>query len=555
MHESKKESYCETSDERYRRYKKAYDRLFTYWQSKLEDIYDYCLPGRNTWNTPTEGASKTVDIFDDTAVQGVQNFATNSLTFLMPPFKQFMSLGISTIAKKQKNLSDGLIQQIEESLDDQMATLFEYLNQSGYANAFHEAFQDLAAGTGVIIINEGDDNRPFSFASVPIPEIAFEEGPSGRLENFWRTRKYSTRQIKRLWSMAVLPEELESLYKNRPDEEIEIVEGVIYYPQNDEDSCYFYYVSDVKSKKDLYSDFRSYSPFLGFRYSKLAGEVMGRGPAFFAIDYIRILNLLVEYDLRGAKFDAFPTYLVPSTQIINPNTATFEPGSIIPIDAQFAGEKAPIQPLPGNPNKNDSQLRMEYYQSLIREIFASDPLPSPDEQKNSTATEANIRYKEWIRKNSSSVSRLQDELIMPLFEVLLKILRKKALIKDVQIMNHTFEIKVNGSVVKLVYDSPILDSQKSDELSRLDQYMARATQWFGQYGVLATNYWELPNFSAERLNLSMELIPTPADVKAMLTKIFQQMTQPPPAAQPGQQPGAPQGQNQLQMALQNAGGQ
>lgn len=537
--------FCENAEDRYKRYKKAYDRLITYWQSELEDIYDYCIPGRNTWQQPTEGERKTNDIFDDTAVKGVQDFATNTLTFLMPPFKQFAGLELPRSVKNSGKLSDNQIQQIEANLEDQMGTLFEYLNQCGYANAFHEAFQDLAAGTGCIIINEGDDYKPFSFSSCPLSEIAVEEGPSGRLENFWRTKKYSMRQIKRIWPMAELTHDLQSLHDNQPDEEITIVEGVICYPDNEEDGKYFYYVSDLKSKADIYSEFRDYPPFLGFRYSKLSGEVMGRGPASFAIDYIRILNLLVEYDLRSAKFDAFPSYLVPSTQIINPNTTVLEPGSIIPVDSQFAGQN-PIQPLPGNPNKQQSQLRIEYYQQLIGAIFASDPLPSPQVERDSTASEANIRYKEWIRKNSSSILRLQDEVIIPLFETLIKILRKKAIIRDLNMMNGVIEVKANNGQVKLVYDSPILDNQKTEDLQNTDALVSRMLQTFQQYGLMGLNYEEFPRYWAEKLNVDMDLIKSPSDVKQTIGNALQTLNQ---MQNQAQQPQPQQSPSNLQSIL------
>ena len=68
-----------------------------------------------------------------------------------------------------------------------------------------------------ILINEGDDEEPFTFSALPIDEMAFEESPNGRLENFWRTKEYTIREIKRLWPTAELPLELNATADNNPD--------------------------------------------------------------------------------------------------------------------------------------------------------------------------------------------------------------------------------------------------------------------------------------------------------------------------------------------------
>jgi hypothetical protein len=334
------------------------------------------------------------------------------------------------------------------------------------------------------------------------------------------------------------------MLKNNPDEETEIVEGVIFYPNNKEESQYFYYVQHKASKADIYTEFRDYSPFLGFRFGKTAGEVMGRGPAMLGMDFIRILNLLAEYDLRSAKFDAFPAYTVPNTSIMNPNTMVLEPGAIIPIDSTFAGGQ-PIQPLPTSNSKNIMQMRIEQYQQIVKDFLFADPLPSPQERAgNQTATESNIRYNEWLRKNSSSALRLQDELVIPFFRILFKILRKKALIKDIDTIKGTIEIKTNNKHLKLVYDSPVINMQRQDDIKAMDQVLVRLGQTFQQYGILAVDFTKLPSFWAEKLDADKSLIKTPSDIQNTLGQFLQRLQQ---AQQPQQNPNAQPGEDQQQI--------
>ena len=112
-------NYSESPEERYKRYDNAQNRLITYWNTRLQDIYRYCIPDRYTWDS-TEGERKTNDIYDDTAVIGVQTFANNLLSFLLPPFKEFMTLKTSVALKSDKRFTDNDRKQIEDDLQEQV---------------------------------------------------------------------------------------------------------------------------------------------------------------------------------------------------------------------------------------------------------------------------------------------------------------------------------------------------------------------------------------------------------------------------------------------------
>ena len=58
-----------------RKYKEA-DALKLQWKDKFEEAYEYCLPQRESFYDEEAGQKRTDKIFDETAVVGIQEFAS-----------------------------------------------------------------------------------------------------------------------------------------------------------------------------------------------------------------------------------------------------------------------------------------------------------------------------------------------------------------------------------------------------------------------------------------------------------------------------------------------
>lgn len=515
--------FAESPVERFGRYEKARSRMLQ-WESLLTDAYSYSIPNKREFHTITIGERKVNDIFDSTAILGVNAFANNLQSILMPPFRKWFKLiPGDEVPPNEEN-------QVEKALQEVTEILFKFLNLSNFALVANESLQELAIGTGVMILNEGTGDLPFNFLSVPISRMAFEEGAEEKLENFWRRIELPGRQIKRLWPNAKLSDRLEKQISASPDIAIQLIEGTIFYPDNSEGSQYFYYLQEETTKNDILTEFREFSPWIGFRFSKAPGEIVGRGPVLTALPDIRTVNKMKEFVLRSAKFNAFPAYLAPSTSAFNPYNLTIEPGSIIPIEPQFVSPPG-IQPIPTGGNPNIAQAEITALQETIREILFADPL-TPQAQPNVSATEIAIRQQNWIRRSGSAFGRLTVELLEPVIVKTLSILRKKGLIPD---------IKIDGKRVAIQYESPILDLQSQEDVQRMQQWLQSIQATYGQFSILALDVGQYPHWLAEKMNVDLKLIKDPEEMTqaflALQEQIQSQLGGQPqpevPTAQPG----------------------
>lgn len=525
----------ESAAKRFERYVEAQSRM-DLWRGLLENAYRLTIPNREQFFVRDEipGRSKSDEVFDTTGVMGVQVFANNMQTMLMPPFRQWAKL------IPGEEIPEGQKATVERQLQEITNILFKFIDQSNFAQAINEALQDFSVGTGVLIVNEGTAQKPFEFLSIPISHVAFEAGERNQLENFWRRVEIPARQIRRLWPKAQLTTSLENAEQRSPNVKVVLIEGTIFYPENKEGSQYFYYVQEESAKTDIFSEFRAFSPWIGFRYSVAPGEIVGRGPVLTALPTIRVLNKMVEYILRSAKLRAFPIYMADNTSQINPYNMVLEPGSIISVNLSSG---AGIQPLPVAGDPQFAALQINELQAMVRQILFADPLP-PTPVPNQTATEVSIRTQTWVRQSAASFGRFTVEGADPLIKILLSILTKKGLIP---------EIKVDGKAVSIQYESPLLDIQSQQDVQRAQEWLQSLQVTYGQFAVLALEAARYPEWLAEKMGVDLKLVQSPtaiassfqslqADIRQQLQAQQQPQAQPPtgvPAAAPAEAPPIP----------------
>lgn len=497
----------ESSSKRFERYENARSRM-DLWKGLLENAYRLTIPNREDFmvRNDTVGAGKGEDIFDTTGVMGVQVFANNIQTILMPPFKRWAKLiPGQEIPEDQKPA-------VEEQLQEITKILFKFIDQSNFAQTINESLQDLAVGTGVLLINEGDNQKPFDFLAVPISHVAFEAGAQNQLENFWRRTEIPAREIKRRWPKADVSSTLAYTIINSPQTRISLIEGTIFYPQNREGEQYYYYVQEEGTKKDIFFEFREFSPWMGFRFSVSPGEIVGRGPVLTALPTIRVVNRMVEYVLKSAKLRAFPIYQADSSSGVNAYNMVLEPGAIISVNMS-AGKGIQALPVAGDPQFAALQINEE--RAMIRQILFADPLP-PTPAPNQTATEISIRQQTWIRQSAAVFGRLTVELLDPIIKKCLKILTRKGLIQ---------ELKVDGKAVSIQYESPLLDIQSEEDVQRAQQWLQNLQITYGQFAVLALNAPAYPQWLAEKMGVDLKLVQKPEAISSAFQSLQQEIKQ------------------------------
>ena len=116
----------------------------------FEECYEYSLPQRESFYAESVGQRRDDKIFDETAVVGVQEFASRLQSGLVPNFARWADFTAgSEVPKEQKD-------EINNELDEVTDYVFEVIQNSNFGQEVHESFMDLAVGTGVLNVAEGD---------------------------------------------------------------------------------------------------------------------------------------------------------------------------------------------------------------------------------------------------------------------------------------------------------------------------------------------------------------------------------------------------------------
>lgn len=494
--------------------------------SELEDVYKYVAPGRvNFDHIKNSGGSKTEDIYDSTALNGVRTWANNVQSILMPPQKKWYSLGIGSALERSKTLGDAEKEKLKETLQEYTDILFDTFNQSNVYMVLNEAFQDLAVSTGVISVSEENTRVGISFKSVPLSEIVFEENANNRIDRFYRTIKMSARNIVEKWGeIGNIPQEILKINESKPDETVDILEGSIELT-DDKRGKYFYFVIYKDKKSYIYSEYKNYPPFIAFRMVKRPGDILGYGICRALMPTIRFVNLLKYYLAKANKFAAFPAYLATKSGAFNPFTAILEPGSIIPVDPGFASNP-PIMPLESGGNLQFASVSIETLQNEINEALFVNPLGNVATTKDRTASEMQLRQENWAKQNAVGIGRLTNELILPIISATLTILRKRGVISDISSSLGTIKVDDTTAAISIDFNSPLVGVQDREDAQNLVQFMQIINEMLGPSAMSASvDIATIPQYIAEKMNIYLKLVKNKEEIKQVMQQAAQAMQQ------------------------------
>ncbi len=462
----------ETAADRHARFNRAKEKA-SVWRSKLHRVYTYVFPYKNYFNTRGQTPDSR-EIYDMTAPVATHDFANNFQTIMLPPHHRWANLTSGVMLTEELKAIGGDVIEINKKFQKMTETVFQCINSSNFNLAVHEALLDFCVGTGVILINETNDSSIIDVHAVPIDDIYFEEGKFDNLENFWRTQKLTGRQILRNWPEAALTEHMAR--EESKDKEFELIEGSIYYPEKAEKErngkevdAYYYYIQDQESQKEIFHEWRDYCPFIGFRYSRSAGDPLGHGLAEFALSFIKVVNEIAKLDLQALQFKTQSPYLYdPKKLQINPNTFNLEPGTFFPADLSSPS----VMPFPLPNESRYSRLSITELQQTIKDIFLSNWLNSSLRTPNMTATEVAIRQEEFIRRIGGAIGRFAQEFIKPFLTACLKILRRKGKLPDLSIIGQEVVLKINDQFINIKYDSPLMALQNQQDVDTVLSFIA-----------------------------------------------------------------------------------
>lgn len=448
-----------------KQYLKKYEKAKHHRQNFVdlfEECYEYALPQRESFYYEAAGQRRDDKIFDETAVVGVQEFASRLQQGLVPNFARWADFTAGSEVPTESR------DEVNNELDEVTDYVFEVIQNSNFGQEVHESFMDLAVGTGVLSVAEGDALNPVVFSAIPLPHVVLDSGPDDRIDHVYRERMVRYSDIPLMYRKAKLSSKLTDKITRSPDEKTRVLEVVCkdYSKRNEE--AYLFYAIECGLGETIASE--SYSgvgsnPFICFRWSKCSGEIYGRGPLINALSAIKTTNLTIELILENAQMAISGIYQMDDDGVVNPDTINLVPGTVIPKAAGSMG----LQPIRAAGSFDVANLVLSDMRLNIKRALYNDMLGNPD-RTPASATEVAERMADLSRRIGSAFGRLQAELVQPVLQRVVYILKKQGRIELPTI---------NGREIKVRSVSPLAQAQANQDITSVARFLELVQGRFG----------------------------------------------------------------------------
>ena len=478
------------------------------WESLFDECYEYALPMRQTFSTQSIGERRDDKIFAETAVVGVQVFASRLQAGLVPNFARWADFTAGSEVPKEQR--DGVNNELEEVTE----YVFEVIQNSNFGQEVHESFMDLALGTGVLHVEEGDAINPVNFTALPLPHVVLDVGPDDRIDHVYREREIRYSDIKILYPKATINQRMANKIMSQPDSKTKVLEIICRNYTKPNEDAFYCIIFDINTKCMLkYETFKGTgsNPFICFRWSKDPGAVYGRGPLINALSAIKTTNLTIELILENAQMAISGVYQMDDDGVINPDTINLVPGTVIPKAPNSMG----LQPIRQAGSMDFGNFILSDMRNNIKKALYNDMLGNPD-RTPASATEIAERMADLSRRIGSAFGRLQAEMVQPVLQRVVYILKKQGRIELPTL---------NGRQVKVRSVSPLAQSQSNADITAIARWLELIQARFGpEITNLLINAEETAAHLAKKFGVPDVLIRDIAERK-QLVEMAQQMAQ------------------------------
>jgi len=514
------------------RARKAWDGKSTV-LAHLQETYQYAAPDRDAVTGHAPGAKRNQMLFDSTAIVGTQRLVNRIQKDLFPPFREWIKLEAGS------EIPDDVRGEIEKQLEAYTARLFRNIRESAFDTALNEALQDLAHGTGVMLIEDGRRatgraKAPlFRIQAIPSAHVAFEEGPFGTIEGYYHKKSVKRRDLERVFPDAEFPDGW--VKGNDPEKEFEVYICSVYNWQqaNWQIEVLADQNDDGKSALSLQSSKADTSPYIAFRWSKAPGEVEGRGPLMMALPDIKTLNKVVELILKNATMVISGVYTAADDGVLNPATVRLQPGAVIPVARNGGPMGRSLDALPRAGDFNVGELVIDKLQTAIKQHLFDKALP-PESGAVRSPTEIIERIKELQTDLGAPFGRLIVEAQVPFSLRMLDIMRSAGEID--------MPLQIDGREVAIKPTSPLARGQAIEDVQGIADFVSLGAPLGSDFLAAGLKKDKAAQFCASALGVPASLIPTAEELAAAAQQQKQmveaeQMAQSPVAAKAVEQIG------------------
>lgn len=485
------------------------------WMSQLQQSYELVMPNKAEFNIfrRIQGGPRTQLVFDSTAIVGLKKFAANIQQMLMPNTSYWAKFKPGPEVLKPDSGIDPKQAQIE--CNEWQEIFFNALNKSNFSNAVYQSIMEMGISTGVLLIQPGTRQDPFIFKGVPLHQVSVEQGAHDQIESVFRKYRMHARAILATWPDAKYTQAQLTLFEKAANDELELIEGCVYEPQLEGPKKYCFFVYLEGDPGFIVKEYRTWSPWVCFRWNVYASETFGRGPILDLLPFIRELNQLAQFDLQAASYNANPIFLVAAGSEVNPYTARISPGAIIPVQ-QIAPGITPIQQLQIQGQPTYSQLTRRELVEAVNESLNTNPIV-PNNSSDKTAMEIQARQAEWLRQNQSMAGRLEKELCRQVVDKCWRILHSFGLVPVPIIDDRDLTVEFESAIKDLQGQQEV---QKALQATQMMQNIA-GPQMGGAAAQMGYQIEDVPSWVLEKMNVDPKIIRGAQSKRRIMEKLQQ----------------------------------
>lgn len=436
--------------------------ILPYIRRCLEMTMPWRLDGR-------QGANAFERIFDSTATTGVQKSAARLQRDLTPPFQRWFDLEAGPLVDPSK------AEAVNRQLETATGICHAVLDSSAFSIASIESYADLLVSTGALLAKEGDDNNPILWKSAPAWALAFEEGPSGRVDNTFWTKTFPAWILESHWPGASWPKEVRKKIADRSADGVKVRQST-YFDGDLNGWRTAIQCLDGDGDQVVWDSARDRTnPWIIFRYWTTPGDPWGRGPVMLALGDIRTANKTVEMTLKAAAYALAPPLMVTHDGVVNPDTLRLAPHALIKVARTGGPMGQSIQPLSLGANFDVSQLVMaDMRDGINKNLPGANSLPPPSGAVRSA--------QEWIQRTAqtqyetgAAFGRLNHEFVPNVVARTLDILDRRGVYGiDWDLM------KIDQLVMRVKVTSPLARGQNLEDVQTIVQFWELAKTLGGE---------------------------------------------------------------------------
>jgi hypothetical protein len=425
------------------------------WDSRFQEVVDYCRPSADGFTTKQNNGDGYNQIFDATAVDALEEFASGLHSYLTNPSDRWFCF---------RPLDPRLLNDREVKLwceDVSNIVYHQYQSSaSGHTMAMSEGFLDIGSfGTTVIHQYWKEGLRFKTFA---LSDCYISENSDRIVDTVIRDVAWTARQT--LQEFGKLPPLLAEACLDKPEKPLKIIHLV--FPRSD--AHFLKNIKPVKNfasiwvccdtKETLKVDGFKWFPYHCPRWVKMSTEVYGRSPALKAMPDIKMLNRLEYLLIKAVSKSTDPPLIVPSEAFMvplktSPGAINYkEPGSEEVQRLEITSFQWPEQ-------------KAEQKRDAIRKMFYNDFLRMEKNNVEMTAYEVQDRREEKLRLLSPMLGRQEAELLGPMLTLSYLQAGRHGLLPPPPMSI--------GAGLKIEYTSPAARAQTGMRAFSMDRYIQR----------------------------------------------------------------------------------